>query len=275
MDRRDAGHIMKHAKTALSIAGSDSGGGAGIQADLKTFAALGVHGATAITAITAQNTLGVRSVHALEPKVVVEQIEAVLDDFDVAAIKIGMLATPSLVAAVAHALRRREPRPFVVYDPVMTASSGDSLFQAGFVESLAALMPFVDCLTPNLAEAAALLGQTCAASEDEMLRQGHALRQRGARAVLMKGGHLEGLEAVDWLITDEDSFRFAARRAPSHNLHGTGCTLSSALAAYIALGASLHHAARCAKEFISFAITNGATFRLGSGAGPVLQVMLR
>ena len=266
---------MKHVKTALSIAGSDSGGGAGIQADLKTFTALGVHGATAITAITVQNTLGVRAVYPLAGSVVAEQIDAVLDDFDVGAVKIGMLATLEIVAAVAHALRRREPRPVVVYDPVMTASSGDALARAGLVEALADLLPLVDCLTPNLMEAAALLGEPQAANESDMLRQGRALIAQGSRAVLMKGGHLDGLESVDWLVVPGDSHRFAAPRMASHNLHGTGCTLSSALAAHITLGVDLVHAARRAKEFVTLAIDHGSLFRLGAGPGPVLPTMLR
>ncbi len=264
---------MRHLHTALSIAGSDSGGGAGIQADLKTFAALGVHGATAITAITVQNTLGVRAVHALAPEIVAAQIDAVLDDFEVAAIKIGMLAAPRIVEAVANALEARA-KPFVVFDPVMAASSGDALARVGFVGSLPALLPLVDCLTPNLSEAAAVLGAAPAASEAEMRRQGERLVALGPRAVLMKGGHLDGGESVDWLVTAQGASRFAAPRSPSHNLHGTGCTLSSAIAAFIVRGHSLADAVGRAKAFVGRAIEAGRFVRLGAGPGPLAQLPL-
>ena len=214
--RRDA-----KAPIALTIAGSDSGGGAGIQADLKTFAALGVYGASVVTALTAQNTRGVRAIHYPPPEIVAAQIEAVLEDFAVAAIKIGMLGSAEIVGAVAEALRELNspvPRPFsrkgegspafIVYDPVMIASSGEALSGAGFVEAVRReLLPLVDCLTPNLAEAAALLGEPVARSEADMARQGAALLKLGPRAALIKGGHLEGDEAVDLLVT-------AQRRSP-------------------------------------------------------------
>ncbi|MGO9742412.1 MAG: bifunctional hydroxymethylpyrimidine kinase/phosphomethylpyrimidine kinase [Roseiarcus sp.] len=265
---------MRHLHTALSIAGSDSGGGAGIQADLKTFAALGVHGATAITAITVQNTLGVRAVHALAPEIVAAEIAAVLEDFEVAAIKIGMLAEPGIVEAVARELKRRAAKPFVVYDPVLAASSGDALARVGFVEALPALLPLVDCLTPNLGEAAALLGAAPAASEAEMRRQGERLIALGPRAVLMKGGHLDGGESVDWLVTPQGASRFAAPRSPSHNLHGTGCTLSSAIAAFFVRGHGLADAVAQAKAFVGRAIEAGRFVRLGAGCGPLAQLPL-
>jgi hydroxymethylpyrimidine/phosphomethylpyrimidine kinase len=261
MDRGDAVVIP----VALTIAGSDSGGGAGIQADLKTFAALGVYGTSAITAITAQNTLGVRLVHALAPDVVVAQIAAVREDFHVAAIKIGMLASVEIVEAVAVAL---EPR-FVVLDPVMAASSGDALSDEGFIHAIAGLIPKLDLLTPNLAEAAALTGTPQARSEAEMAAQGRALLDKGARAVLMKGGHLDG-EAVDLLVTAQGLHRFAAPRIKSQNLHGTGCVLSSAIAANIALGHDLVAAVAEAKAFTRRAIENGREQKLGGGPGPLI-----
>ena len=251
---------------ALTVAGSDSGGGAGVQADLKTFAALGVYGTSAITAITAQNTLGVRAIHAIPPEMVAAQITAVREDFDVAAVKIGMLATPDIVAAVARALRGARA---VVYDPVMVASSGDALMREGFVEAAKTLFPGLALLTPNLAEAARFLGGAEARTEADMAAQGAALVALGARAVLMKGGHLDG-EAVDFLVTAQGAHRFAAPRIASRNLHGTGCVLSSAIAAYIAKGLDLVEAVARGKAFTRQAIENGRALALGKGAGPLI-----
>jgi len=264
---------------ALTIAGSDSGGGAGIQADLKTFAALGVFGASAITALTAQNTRGVRAIHLMPIEIVLAQIDAVLEDFDVVAIKIGMLGSAEIVEAVAGRLRAVQDRrsstpPFLVYDPVMVASSGDALAGAGFVEAIRSqLLPLVDCLTPNLAEAAALLDEPQARNEDDMARQGRALVRLGPRAVLMKGGHLDG-DAVDLLVTAEAVQRYAAPRIDSRNLHGTGCTLSSTIATHIVLGASLAEAVARAKDFVRAAIERGREVKLGGGAGPLLTLAL-
>ena len=274
MDRRDAPGVTARLPIALTIAGSDSGGGAGVQADLKTFAALGVYGACAITALTAQNTLSVRAIHCAPPGLVAAQIEAVTDDFSVAAIKIGMLGSAEIAAVVAEALGRTNA--FVVYDPVMAASSGEALSGAGFVEAIKQkLLPLVDCLTPNLAEAAALVGASVARSEADMTRQGKALLALGPRAVLMKGGHLDGDEAVDLLVTSRAINRFAAARIASRNLHGTGCTLSSAIAAHVVLGLSLPEAAAAAKAFVRAAIEAGSDIRLGAGAGPLIQTKLR
>ena len=266
---------------ALTIAGSDSGGGAGVQADLKTFAALGVYGASAITAVTAQNTVKVRAVHLVPPAIVRAEIEAVLEDFCVAAIKIGMLGSAEIAETVADALLPLSPRspgkgrPFIVYDPVLAASSGDALAGAGFVAAVKAkLLPLVDCLTPNLSEAAALLGGAEATSEAGMIAQGRALMALGPRAVLMKGGHLDGPEAVDLLVTPDDVRRFAAPRMASANTHGTGCTLSSALAAHIVRGASFPESVASAKVFVRSAIERAAAARLGAGAGPLLQAPL-
>jgi hydroxymethylpyrimidine/phosphomethylpyrimidine kinase len=290
----DAADVTQRLPIALAIAGSDSGAGAGIQADLKTFAALGVHGGSVVTALTAQNTQGVRAIHYPPPEIVVAQIDAVLEDFNVAAIKIGMLGTPAIVEVTAESLpspNRRggethlprgeggpkgRMRAFVIYDPVMTASSGDPLSGAGFVETVrASLLPLVDCLTPNLAEAAALLGEPIAHSEADMARQGAALLKLGPRAVLMKGGHLESEKAIDLLVTEDDVRRFGAPRQASRNLHGTGCTLSSAIAANVVLGAPLPDAVASAKAFVRRSIEHGRRVTLGRGVGPLIQIELR
>jgi hydroxymethylpyrimidine/phosphomethylpyrimidine kinase len=280
MDRGDASGVTTRTPTALTIAGSDSGGGAGVQADLKTFAALGVHGASAITALTAQNTTGVRAIHYAPPAIVAAQIEAVLSDFAVAAIKIGMLGTAEIVGVVAEKLlspaRADGVRPFIVYDPVMIASSGDRLSGAGFAAAIKTkLLPLIDCLTPNLAEAAALIGAPVAGSEAEMARQGAALLALGPRAVLMTGGHLEGREAADLLVTPQGVRRYGAPRLASRNLHGTGCTLSSAIAANVVLGATLPEAVAAAKAFVRGAIERGRRVTFGAGPGPLIQAKLR
>lgn len=275
MDRGDAPGVNPKRPIALTIAGSDSGAGAGVQADLKTFAALGVYGASAVTALTAQNTKGVKAIHCLPPQIVAAQIEAVLEDFAVAAIKIGMLGSAELVGAVAGAIGEGG-RAFIVYDPVMIASSGQALSGAGFVETAKRrLLPLVDCLTPNLAEAAALLGEPAARSEADMARQGAALLKLGPRAALIKGGHLEGDEAVDLLATASGVRRYVAPRIASRNLHGTGCTLSSAIAANLVLGAPLPEAVAAAKAFVGEAIERGRRVTLGAGAGPLIQARLR
>ena len=256
---------------ALTIAGSDSGAGAGIQADLKTFAALGVYGTSALTAVTAQNTLGVRAVHPLPAAIVTAQIDAIFEDFNVAAVKIGMLADREIVDAVVEALLRHRPR-FVILDPVMIASSGDRLIG---VEALSAmktrLLPLVDCLTPNLSEAAALLEREVARDEVAMTVQARALLGLGPRAALLKGGHLESDEAVDILITPTLQRRYVGARIGSRNLHGTGCTLSAALAARIAKGQTLEEAVAEAKAFVARAIESARGLTLGSGPGPLLQ----
>jgi hydroxymethylpyrimidine/phosphomethylpyrimidine kinase len=299
MDSGDAGGVTQRLPIALTIAGSDSGAGAGIQADLKTFAAFGVYAASVVTAVTAQNTHGVRAIHYPPPEIVGAQIDAVLEDFAVAAIKIGMIGSAETAKVVAETLSERSPnspvergeaallprgeggptrrmRAFVIYDPVTIASSGDALSGSGFVDAIRhALLPLVDCLTPNLAEAAALLGEPIAKSEADMARQGAALLKLGPRAILMKGGHLEGDEAVDLLVTENAVRRFAAPRLSSQNLHGTGCTLSSAIAANIVLGAPLPEAVAAAKAFVRQAIERGQDVTLGAGAGPLIQSELR
>jgi len=289
MDRGHAAGVTKRLPVALTIAGSDSGGGAGIQADIRTLAAFGVHGASVVTALTAQNTRGVRAIHYPPRRIVAAQIEAVLEDFAVAAIKTGMLGNAEIVAVVAEALRptsfpapRTTPSrgerlaPFIVYDPVMTASSGQALSEQGFVEAVRReLLPIVDCLTPNLAEAATLLGEPVARTEADMTRQGEALLELGPRAALMKGGHLAGDESVDIMVTRDGVHRYAAQRVASRNLHGTGCTLSSAIAANVVLGMALPEAVAAAKAFVRDAIERGRWIELGAGNGPVIQAKLR
>lgn len=242
------------ARTALTIAGSDSGGGAGIQADLKAFSALGVYGASVITALTAQNTRGVQGVHAVPPAFVAAQLDSVIADIAIDAVKVGMLANAAIIGAVAERLERY-PVSAVVLDPVMVATSGDRLLDAAAVEALRGrLMPLATLVTPNLPEAAALLGLPVAESETAMRDQAEHLIAAGARAVLVKGGHGEGSESVDWLIAEQGSIRLTAPRIRTHNTHGTGCTLSAAIAAELAKGASLAAAVQTAKDYVSAAI---------------------
>ncbi len=255
----------------LTIAGSDSGGGAGIQADLKTFAALGAYGASAITAITAQNTYGVRAVQALAPEMIAAQCDAVLDDMRIDAVKIGMLADVAAIEAVAAVLRRRRLL-FVVLDPVLVATSGDGLALENTVAAMCAeLLPLADVLTPNLSELAALSGQAPAADENEMLAQGQVLLNKGAAAVLLKGGHwADSDEAADWLLSsDAPAQRFSRPRIHSHHTHGTGCTLSSAIAALRPRHTDLAAAVAEAKDYVHGAIAAGQHWQLGGGHGPL------
>ncbi|GAW36298.1 hydroxymethylpyrimidine/phosphomethylpyrimidine kinase [Roseovarius sp. A-2] len=253
--------------TALTIAGSDSGGGAGIQADLKTFSALGVYGASVITAVTAQNTRAVTDVHPVPNATVAAQIAAVLGDIRVDCIKIGMLGDAVLIATVAQALEGyRGP---VVLDPVMVAKSGARLLpDAARAALIAHLLPRADLLTPNLPEAAALLGCSEAETDAEMQAQGAQLRDMGARAVLMKGGHGQGATCTDWLIADEVT-RLDATRIATRNTHGTGCTLSSAIAAGLAKGLTLTQAVETAHGWLHCAIRAADALEIGQGHGPV------
>jgi len=254
---------------ALTIAGSDSSGGAGIQADLKTFAALGVYGASAITALTAQNTRGVTGIHAVPAEFVTAQIDAVFSDLDVGAVKIGMVAQAESIDAIAAALSRWTPR-HVVLDPVMVATSGDRLLASEAVEALRTrLMPLASVVTPNLPEAAALLDEPIARSEAEIESHGRRLMALGCRAVLIKGGHGEGAESTDYLVTPENTVALAAPRVATLNTHGTGCSLSSAIAAGLARGEDLAHAVGNAKAWISAAIAAADRFSVGHGHGPI------
>ena len=259
---------MTQAKAALTIAGSDSGGGAGIQADLKTFSALGVYGTSAITAITAQNTCGVLAVETLAPALVTQQIAAVLADIRIDAVKIGMLATPAVIAAVAEALQGWTGP--VVLDPVMVAKSGDALLQDDAIAALTRyLLPRADLLTPNLPEAARLLDQPLAETTAEAEAQGFALLDLGARAVLMKGGHAAGQICTDLLITRDGVLALTAPRIATRNTHGTGCSLSSAIAAELAKGQSLPLSLRRAHGWLQGAIAAADRLGIGQGHGPV------
>jgi hydroxymethylpyrimidine/phosphomethylpyrimidine kinase len=254
---------------ALTIAGSDSSGGAGIQADLKTFAALGVYGASAITALTAQNTQGVDAVLVVPPDFVARQIRVVARDLDLRAVKIGMLATAEIIEAVAEQLKALEGTP-VVLDPVMVAASGDVLLDEDAIETLrTVLLPRATLITPNLPEAAKLLDQDEAKDESAMRAQAEALRALGAQAVLIKGGHADGPEAVDILVDGEGELRLTAPRVATENTHGTGCTLSSAVAAELAKGASLREAVTRAKAYVTAALQHANELRIGKGRGPV------
>ncbi len=253
---------------ALTIAGSDSGGGAGIQADLKTFSALGVFGTSAITAVTAQNTTAVTDIHSIPLTTVSAQIKAVLDDFEVGAIKIGMLASAEIIATVADAIRDF-PGP-VVLDPVMVAKSGDLLIQQTAIDSLRdKLIPMARVITPNLPEAATLLGLEPARTAEDAAHQGEALIKQGANAVLMKGGHAEGAECIDQLITKQASLILTASRINTHSTHGTGCTFSAAIAAHLARGDALPDAVSKAHQYLHAAIANADHLSVGHGHGPV------
>ena len=253
---------------ALTIAGSDSGGGAGIQADLKAFSALGTYGASVITAVTAQNTQGVQAVEEVSTEMIGAQIDAVLDDLPVTAVKIGMLSSAAIVREVAMRLDGRMP---AVLDPVMIAKSGDTLLRDDAIEALIAeLLPKIALLTPNLPEAARLLEGEPARDVEEMRSQGEALLRRGAGAVLMKGGHGSGPICTDVLITrDAAPLILSAPRIDTRNTHGTGCTLSAAIAAGLAKGMSLAAAFRAAHEYLQGAIRASERLKIGAGQGPV------
>jgi len=254
---------------AAAIAGSDSGGGAGIQADLKTFSALGVYGASIVTAITAQNTQGVTAIHDVPAHMIGAQIDAVFADLAVNAVKIGMLSVPVAIATVAAGLERWH-QTHVVLDPVMIATSGDRLLAPEAIEVLKReLIPRALVVTPNLHEAAALTGMPLAQNEDEMRAQAHALIAIGAKAVLIKGGHAQSADATDLLVTPSAVARFTAGKIDTKNTHGTGCTLSSAIAAGLAKGLRLSEAVADAKAYVTAAIAAADELDIGRGHGPV------
>ncbi len=255
---------------ALTIAGSDSSGGAGIQADLKTFAAHQVYGASVIVALTAQNTQAVTAIHPVPTAFVTAQLDAVFDDLDVAAVKIGMLATAELIGTVADGLERHGARN-IVLDPVMIAASGGRLLQEDAIEALKRrLLPLATIVTPNLPEAAALLGTAAAETEEAAAEQAQALLAFGPANVLVKGGHGGGSDSVDILIgKDGRRERLVAPRIATRNTHGTGCTLSSAIAAGLAHGIALNEAVALAKRYISAAIAASDEVKVGHGHGPV------
>jgi hydroxymethylpyrimidine/phosphomethylpyrimidine kinase len=253
---------------ALTIAGSDSGGGAGIQADLKTFFALGCHGMSALTAITAQNTTGVTGIHTVPPNFVAAQIDAVATDIGVDAAKTGMLATAEIIEAVAGALRGHGINRLVV-DPVFVSKGGDSLLMPDAVAALRThMLPLAEIVTPNLHEAGGLLGGRIE-TIDEMKEAARSLRSLGPRAVLVKGGHLSGERAVDVMFDGTDMIEIDGPRFDTTDTHGTGCTLAAAIAARLAHGDKLEPAVRFAKRFVGNAIERG--LRIGKGYGPVNQ----
>ena len=254
---------------AVTIAGSDSGGGAGIQADLKTFSALGVYGASVITALTAQNTRGVTGIHDVPGDFIAAQIDAVFSDLAVNAVKIGMLSQPAAIRAVAAGLDRWK-QTLVVLDPVMVAASGDRLLAPEAIDVLKReLFPRALVVTPNLPEAAALLDAPVATNEAEMRAQAEKLLALGARTVLIKGGHADGPESVDLLVSPTACARLIAERVPTGNTHGTGCTLSSAIAAGLAKGQRLAEAVADAKQYVTEAIRAADELAIGAGHGPV------
>ncbi len=255
---------------AVTIAGSDSGGGAGIQADLKTFSANGVYGASVLTALTAQNTRGVSAIQDVPPEFVRAQMDAVYSDLKVNATKIGMLSGSAIIEAVAAGLRAHATGP-VVLDPVMVAASGDPLLAESAVASLlSVLVPLADVITPNLHEAARMLEAPVAGSETEMLSQAEQLLRLGARSVLLKGGHGTGEDSTDlFLDTGGNAIWLREKRIATQNTHGTGCTLSSAIAAGLATGNKLEDAISGAKRYVHGAIAAADRLDIGAGHGPV------
>lgn len=257
-------------KTVLTIAGSDSGGGAGIQADIKAISACGCYAMSAITAITVQNTVGVLNVYTLPPEAISEQITAVLDDIGAGAVKIGMLHSSEVIEVVAKTLGKYEIRN-IVLDPVMVATSGDKLLQDEAIDTLKkTLIPLVRVITPNIPEAEILLGEKIE-SQHELLQAARKLSLNGKVSVMLKAGHLTDDELTDiFYNAEEDSLiELRSKRIITKNTHGTGCTLSSALASFIAKGMTLNDAVKHAKNYINNAIVNGAKYSLGHGHGPV------
>ncbi|MGH6935173.1 MAG: bifunctional hydroxymethylpyrimidine kinase/phosphomethylpyrimidine kinase [Methylocella sp.] len=256
-------------KNLLSIGGLDPSGGAGIAADLKTFAALRCNGMAVIAALTAQNTQGVKAVHVPPAKFTAAQIDAVFEDIDVAAVKIGMLASAAVVAAVANRLAFHKPR-YIVLDPVLVATSGDALSAADASEAIVQhLFPLATLVTPNFAEAARLSKHAISADREGMRRAAALLHARGAKAVLVKGGHLEGKTSDDLLFHGASYRLFSVPRVATRNTHGTGCTLSSAIAAYLAQGHELGEAVGAAKTYLTGALAAAGELSAGHGPGPV------
>jgi hydroxymethylpyrimidine/phosphomethylpyrimidine kinase len=263
-------HSSRAYRRVLTIAGSDSGGGAGIQADLKTFAALGCYGMSAITALTAQNTLGVSAIHPVPPEFAAAQITAVFADIGADAVKIGMLYSARLIRVVADQLRRHAARN-IVLDPVMVAQSGDRLLEDDAVGAIREdLMPLADVITPNVPEAEVLTGRQINGLAD-MQAAAQELAHFGSRAILMKGGHLNAADCSDLLFLSRPNrwVELPGERIASRNTHGTGCTLSAAIAAFLAQGEDLEAAVRQAKAYLTAALRAGAAYRLGDGHGPV------
>ncbi len=254
---------------ALTIAGSDSAGGAGIQADLKTFSALGVYGASVLTALTAQNTLGVRDIHDVPATFIQSQLEAVFDDLAVAAVKIGMLSQPETIYTLARVLRQYELK-HIVLDPVMVAKGGDKLLADEAVDALRSeLLPIASVLTPNLPEAAVLVHSSTELNKSDMLATAQSLLELGPKAILIKGGRLANNDSSDLLINRDTELWLPEHRIDTQNTHGTGCTLSSAIAAGLAKGLELVDAVSQAKSYLTVAISAADKLDIGQGHGPV------
>ena len=255
--------------TALSIAGSDPSGGAGIQADLKAFSARGAYGMTALTALTAQNTCGVTAIHVLEPSFVRAQLDAVFSDVRVNAVKVGMIANAEIARAVAAGLCEHAADIPVVVDPVMVAKGGAKLLEEDAVRVVReSLIPLATVITPNLPEAATLLNCATATTREEMAEQGARLLDLGCESVLLKGGHLNGRTSPDLLLTAEETTWFEALRVDTQNTHGTGCTLSASLAAELAKGRVLDQAVQAAKAYVAGAVAHADELHIGHGHGP-------
>lgn len=259
---------MRGCPVILSIAGSDCSGGAGIQADIKTISAVGGYAASVITAVTVQNTLGVQAVHIVPAAIVRGQIEAVMDDLNPDALKIGMVSDASVVRVIADCLRKYHPR-YVVYDPVMVSTSGRKLMDDAAIESIKKeLFPLVTLITPNLDEVEVLTGARPATVE-EMQQAAQQLSACYGVSVLVKGGHLSGREMCDVLQSEGSTYIYKEQKIESKNLHGTGCTLSSSIVTYLAQGFSMNKAVQKAKKYVSLAIARGKDIEIGHGNGPL------
>ncbi len=269
-DTTDAQYpVSDTVSTAMTVAGSDSGGGAGIQADLKAFSALGVYGASTITALTAQNTCSVAGIHEVPAQFVRQQLDTVLSDIRIDAIKIGMLANVQIIETISDVLAEHASIP-VVLDPVMVAKSGDTLLHAEAIDALRYhLFPRATLITPNIPEAALLLGEPEASSLSEMQDQAQKLASLGSDSVLLKGGHLHSADSTDILLYEGELHRFTQPRIQTRNTHGTGCTLSSAITALIARGMGVPDAVEAAERYVHEAIAQADSLDIGSGHGPV------
>ena len=260
--------MSNNVKNVLSIAGSDPSGGAGIQADLKTFAANGVYGMAAITALTVQNTVGVQGIHLVPAKFVSSQIEAIFSDIAVSSVKVGMVGNAEIAEGVGTTLAKYRNLISVV-DPVMVAKGGSPLLDKKAIQAVKDnLLPLATIVTPNLPEAAILLGSSIAKSEEDMIYQGKALLNLGSKSILMKGGHSEGITSNDLLVTENNYVWFKEKRINTKNTHGTGCTLSSSIASFLAKDFSVEESVSKAKKFVTNAIRNSEKLSVGKGHGP-------
>ena len=260
--------MSNRVKNVLSIAGSDPSGGAGIQADLKTFAANGVYGMAAVTALTVHNTMGVEGIHLIPKKFVASQINAIFRDICVSSVKVGMVANAEIAKEVGATLAKYK-KVFLVVDPVMVAKGGSPLLDKKAIQAVKDnLIPLATIVTPNLPEAAILLGSSIAKSEEDMVYQGKALLNLGPKSILMKGGHSEGITSNDLLVTENNYVWFKEKRINTKNTHGTGCTLSSSIASFLAKDFSVEESVSKAKKFVTNAIRNSEKLSVGKGHGP-------